>query len=81
MSIRVVIVDDHAILRAGLRRVLEAEPDIEVVGEAPSADRAVFESAARQALSGAKTTPDNAFKVPLGERVIVRALEQAGALA
>ena len=44
MSIRVVIVDDHAILRAGLRRVLEAEPDIEVVGEAESADRAVFEA-------------------------------------
>ena len=44
MSIRVILVDDHAILRAGLRRVLEAEPDIEVVGEAESADRAVFES-------------------------------------
>ena len=43
MTIRVVIVDDHAILRAGLRRVLDAEADIEVVGEAPSADRAVFE--------------------------------------
>ncbi|HEY7178013.1 MAG TPA: response regulator transcription factor, partial [Gaiella sp.] len=46
VSIRVVIVDDHAILRAGLRRVLDAEPDIEVVGEAPSAERAVFESIA-----------------------------------
>ena len=46
MSIRVLIVDDHAILRAGLRRVLEAEPDIEVVGEAPSAERAVFEAIA-----------------------------------
>jgi two-component system response regulator NreC len=46
MSIRVVIVDDHAILRAGLRRVLEAEPDIEVVGEASTAERAVFESIA-----------------------------------
>jgi len=44
MSIRVVLVDDHAILRAGLRRVLDAEPDIEVVGEAESADRAVFEA-------------------------------------
>ncbi|HEX2302682.1 MAG TPA: response regulator transcription factor [Gaiella sp.] len=44
MSIRVVLVDDHAILRSGLRRVLEAEPDIEVVGEAESADRAVFEA-------------------------------------
>jgi two-component system, NarL family, response regulator NreC len=46
VSIRVVIVDDHAILRAGLRRVLEAEPDIEVVGEAATADRAVFEAMA-----------------------------------
>jgi len=34
MSIRVLVVDDHAVVRAGLRRVLEAEDDIEVVGEA-----------------------------------------------
>jgi two-component system, NarL family, response regulator NreC len=46
VSIRVVIVDDHAILRSGLSRVLSAEPDIEVVGEAASADRAVFEALA-----------------------------------
>ena len=46
MTIRVVLVDDHAILRAGLRRVLDAEEDIEVVGEAESADRAVFEALA-----------------------------------
>jgi two-component system response regulator NreC len=44
MSIRVLLVDDHAILRSGLRRVLEAEADIVVVGEAESADRAVFEA-------------------------------------
>ena len=44
MTIRVVLVDDHAILRSGLRRVLDAEADIEVVGEAESADRAVFET-------------------------------------
>ncbi len=31
---RVVVVDDQAIVRAGLRRVLDAEPTIEVVGEA-----------------------------------------------
>jgi two-component system response regulator NreC len=42
--IRVVLVDDHAILRSGLRRVLESEPDIEVVGEAENAERAVFEA-------------------------------------
>lgn len=32
--IRVLIADDHTILRAGLRRLLESEPDIEIVGEA-----------------------------------------------
>jgi two-component system response regulator NreC len=42
--IRVLIVDDHAVVRSGLRRVLDAEDDIETVGEAPSADRAVFEA-------------------------------------
>jgi two-component system, NarL family, response regulator NreC len=35
--IRVLIADDHAILRAGLRLVLSAEADIEVVGEAGNA--------------------------------------------
>jgi two-component system response regulator NreC len=50
MTIRVLLVDDHAILRAGLRRVLEAEDDIEVVGEAENAERAVYE--------GIASTPD-----------------------
>ncbi|MGZ8693941.1 MAG: response regulator transcription factor, partial [Gaiellaceae bacterium] len=33
-TIRVLIVDDHAVVRSGLRRVLEAEGGFEVVGEA-----------------------------------------------
>jgi two-component system, NarL family, response regulator NreC len=44
MSIRVLVVDDHAVVRSGLRRLLDAEPDIETVGEAPDAERAVFEA-------------------------------------
>ncbi len=44
MTIRVLIVDDHAVVRSGLRLVLDAEPDIEAVAEAPNADRAVFEA-------------------------------------
>ena len=44
MSIRVLVVDDHAVVRTGLRRILDAEPDIETVSEAPTADRAVFEA-------------------------------------
>ena len=42
--IRVLIVDDHAVVRSGLRLLLGGQPDIEVVGEAPSAERAVFEA-------------------------------------
>jgi DNA-binding NarL/FixJ family response regulator len=44
VSIRVLVVDDHAIVRSGLRRVLDAEPGIETVSEAENADRAVFEA-------------------------------------
>ena len=44
MTIRVLIVDDHAVVRAGLKRVLDAEDDIEAVAEAPDAERAVFEA-------------------------------------
>ena len=42
-AIRVVIVEDHAVVRSGLRKVLEVEDDIEVVGEAGDARHAVFE--------------------------------------
>jgi DNA-binding NarL/FixJ family response regulator len=39
--IRVLIVDDHALLRAGLRSHLERESGMDVVGEADTAERAV----------------------------------------
>jgi two-component system response regulator NreC len=38
--IRLVIADDHAVVRAGLRMVLDAEPDLEVVAEAGEVDTA-----------------------------------------
>ena len=44
MSIRVLIVDDHAVVRAGIRLLLDAEEDLEVVGEAGSARDAVFQA-------------------------------------
>jgi two-component system, NarL family, response regulator NreC len=44
MSIRILIVDDHAVVRAGLRLLLKAEEDLEPVGEAGSAREAVFEA-------------------------------------
>jgi two-component system response regulator NreC len=48
MAIRVVVVDDHAVVRSGLRRVLDAEDDIEVVAEAGSVREAVFEARAHR---------------------------------
>jgi two-component system, NarL family, response regulator NreC len=44
VSIRVLIVDDHAVVRTGLRRVLDGEADIQTVAEAPDAERAIFEA-------------------------------------
>ena len=41
MSIRIVIVDDHAYLRKTLRVLLERQPDMEVVGEAASGKEAI----------------------------------------
>jgi DNA-binding NarL/FixJ family response regulator len=42
--IRVLVVDDDAVARDRLRRALEAEPDLDVVGEASNAERALFEA-------------------------------------
>jgi two-component system response regulator NreC len=49
MSIRTVIVDDHAVVRSGLRLVLESEEDIEVVAEAADAE---VVAAVREVASG-----------------------------
>ncbi len=40
-KIRVLVVDDHAILREGVRALLQLQPDIEVVGEASDGARAI----------------------------------------
>jgi two-component system response regulator NreC len=40
-TIQVLVCDDHALVRSGLRRLLESEQRFEVVGEAADADQAV----------------------------------------
>ena len=52
-KIRILIADDHGILRAGLRMLVNAQTDMEVVSEAPDGEKAV---AAAQ-----KTRPDVAL--------------------
>ncbi|GAB4534723.1 MAG: response regulator transcription factor [Anaerolineales bacterium] len=50
MNIRILIADDHGVLRAGLRALLSAETDLKVVGEAADGD---------EVLSGVRTaSPD-----------------------
>jgi len=44
--IKVVLVDDHAVVRSGLRLLLDAHEDIEVIGEAGNAKDAIFRARA-----------------------------------
>jgi DNA-binding NarL/FixJ family response regulator len=41
MTIRVLIIDDHAIVRAGMRMLLESDPDMEIVGEGETGEDAL----------------------------------------
>jgi two-component system response regulator NreC len=45
-TLRVLLVDDHAIVRTGLRMLFQAEPDIVIVGEAGSGEAAIAAVAA-----------------------------------
>ena len=41
MTIRILLADDHALVRAGVRRILDAEPDLTVIAEASDGAEAV----------------------------------------
>jgi NarL family two-component system response regulator LiaR len=43
-TIRILIADDHAIVRKGIRTLLDTEPDIEVIGEAQDGQQAIAEA-------------------------------------
>ena len=54
--IRVLVADDQQLLRAGFRVILEAEPDIEVVGEAVDGVEAVELAGSRGPTSSSWTS-------------------------
>jgi two-component system response regulator NreC len=85
VSIRVLIVDDHAVVRAGLRMLLDAEDDFETVGEAGDAREAVFEARSSKpdvvlmdlvlgGKSGIEVTPDLLHEHP-DVKVLVLSME------
>src|SRR4030067_3218670 len=41
MSMRLLLVDDHAVVRSGLRMLMSAQTDVEIVGEAGTASEAM----------------------------------------
>ena len=54
--ITIVLADDHAVVRDGLRMVLEAQPDLEVVAEAGDAEAAGATCAATSPTSSSSTS-------------------------
>ena len=58
--VRVLLADDHALVRAGVRKVLEAEPGIEVVGEAGDGDAGAERCCARASGRRAGARPQHA---------------------
>jgi two-component system, NarL family, response regulator NreC len=85
VSIRVLLVDDHAVVRSGLRLLLDAEDDIETVGEASDAREAVFEARAKKpdvilmdvvlgGKSGIEATPEVLKEAP-GAKVLILSMQ------
>jgi two-component system response regulator NreC len=85
MSVRIVIVDDHAVVRSGLRMLLDAEQDLETVAEAGTARDAIFEVRKHQPdvvlmdvvlpdRNGLEATPDVLREAP-DAKVLVLSME------
>lgn len=90
MSIRVFIVDDHALVRTGMRMILSAQTDIEVVGEADSGEAALPSIRALKpdvvlcdlhlpGLSGLEIT-ERIVRADLGTRVVIVSVLEDGPL-
>ena len=86
MTIRVLLVDDHAVVRTGLRLLLDGQDDVETIAEAGDAREAVFEARAAKpdvvlmdvmlggGKNGIEATPDILHEVP-GARVVILSMQ------
>jgi CheY-like chemotaxis protein len=67
-SITVLIIDDHTVVRQGVRALLGAQEDIEVVGEASSGEQALELTRGRGGLHGFESHPGRHTLAPPGLR-------------
>src|SRR3954468_21711669 len=92
MSIRIVLADDHAVVRSGLKLLLEGEDDLEVVAIAGSADDALRYVLGHKPdvlildlnMPGARTSLDiipEVGEVSPGTRVVVLTMQEDPAFA
>ena len=88
MSIRVYLIDDHAIVRTGLRMIISGQTDLEVVGEADSGEQALAQIRAARpdvvlcdlhlpGLSGLEVT-ERIVRGDYGARVIIVSVLEDG---
>lgn len=80
MAVKILIADDHEIVRQGIRRVLEAKPEWEICGEAANGQEAVrlaqeltpdiiIMDVSMPVMSGFEAA-DEISRLPIGSRVL-----------
>ena len=91
MSVRILIADDHEIVRQGIRRVLEVKPDWEICGEASNGQEAVqmaqeltpdiiIMDVTMPVMSGIEAA-DEISRLPIGSRVLFFTMHDSSSMA
>ena len=91
MAVKILIADDHEIVRQGIRRVLEVKPEWEICGEASNGQEAVrmaqelspdiiIMDVTMPVMSGFEAA-DEISRLPVGSRVLFFTMHDAGSMA
>ncbi len=91
MAVKILIADDHEIVRQGIRRVLEVKPEWEICGEASNGQEAVrmaqelspdiiIMDVTMPVMSGFEAA-DEISRLPLGSRVLFFTMHDSGSMA
>lgn len=91
MPIKILIADDHEIVRQGIRRVLEAKPEWEICGEAANGQEAVrmaqeltpdviIMDITMPVMSGFEAA-EEISRLPIGSRVLFFTMHDTGSMA